>query len=613
MSGRSTRLLHSAALAVASGVFFAAYPEEGRVVPTLAAQTAPANPCDAAARPAAAAPLRTAPSSSKPGHHHHDGNPRGALLDVLWKHRSSQGRAARLVATPRATEDVGDVAVIQDEGDLITPANLFDLRLSGLRYVPKAPGGYDVVRTDASFRAPLGDRVLLSDDDSAARNLSFPFTFFGTAHPVAFISSDGNLTFGEADGGTGPRTIGRLLSGPPRIAAFLADLDPSVGGAIFARSGTDAFTATWCGVPVFGSNLRATFQIALSVDGTIDMRYADTSRFTANDAVVGISPGHTEEFLPVNLSTAATAAIEGNTGALGERFVGQPDINLLALARKFYHTHSDIYDQLVVWTDTRVGPENTWAYEFTISNDISGIGLGRYDFSREFGATDGRLGSLVYMNGLSHYPNDPTEKFADSEGTALSLLGQEVGHRWLAFLEFTDHNRQRSSALLGRGAAHWSFFFNSDASVMEGNRIQDLGGGSFRTIAAEERYSLLDQYAMGLVRDTDVPPLFYVESPTNVQPAAQAGSSPRVGVTFTGTRRNVLIGDIIEVMGRREPSVTDSPKVHRQAFILVMSRDRSTDRTAVAKLDRIRRAWERFFNLATNTRFRAETRLRPPR
>ena len=40
---------------------------------------------------------------------------------------------------------------------------------------------------------------------------------------------------------------------------------------------------------------------------------------------------------------------------------------------------------------------------------------------------------------------------------------------------------------------------DSDASVMEGNDIEDLGGGSFRTVAAVQRYSLLDQYAMGLV------------------------------------------------------------------------------------------------------------------
>src|SRR4029078_12436974 len=133
----------------------------------------------------------------------------------------------------------------------------------------------------------------------------------------------------------------------------------------------------------------------------------------------------------------------------------------------------------------------------------------------------------VVMDRLSKFPDDPTQKVLD-ENSTLSVMGQEVGHRWLAFLKFKDANGASSNALLGRDQAHWSFFFNSDASVMEGNKIDDLGGGSFRTVAAVEKYSLLDQYAMGLVPDLDVPPFFYVESPINVQPAARAESAPRV-------------------------------------------------------------------------------------
>ena len=34
---------------------------------------------------------------------------------------------------------------------------------------------------------------------------------------------------------------------------------------------------------------------------------------------------------------------------------------------------------------------------------------------------------------------------------------------------------------------------------MEGNDIEDLGGGQFRTTDAVKRFSRLDQYAMGLV------------------------------------------------------------------------------------------------------------------
>jgi len=212
------------------------------------------------------------------------------------------------------------------------------------------------------------------------------------------------------------------------------------------------------------------------------------------------------------------------------------------------------------------------------------------------------------MDSIAKFPDDPMTRFL-GENNTVSVMGQEVGHRWLAYMQFSDHTHQPSNALLGRDDAHWSFFFNSDASVMEGNRIQDLGGGSFRTIGAVERYSLLDQYAMGLVRDADVPTMFYVESPTNVSNNAAPDSAPRVGVTFSGTRRDVLINDIIEVLGPRQPAADVAPKLYRQAFVFVVSRGRTAAPTVTAKIDRIRRAWETFYSQATDNRGRVDTRL----
>ena len=611
MNARLAPLIQSGALAVAFCGVILLYGGEGGTPPTASArQTEAENPCEAS-RPAPAARVdATARNRSKLRDGLRDVHPQSTLLDALWRHRAAQRRLTTLGVSSRATEDVGDVAVIQDEGDLIAPANMFDLQETGLRYLPKVGGGYDIVRADSSFRTPLGDGVRLDDDDTVARNLAFDFSFFDTTHSVAFVNSDGNITFGEGDDASSPRDIARLLAGAPRVAPFLADLDPSVGGTVFVRSGTDVFTTTWCAVPVFGSSRRATLQVSLFVDGTIEMRYADASSWTAADGVVGITPGHTENFLPVDLITTGTATIAGNTGAIGEQFSERPSLDHVELARKFYRTHADTYDQLIVWTDTVLTRGEAFSFEFSVANDISGIGLGQFDFSSDFGSTGRRLRSVVHMDAVSKFPDDPMTTFL-GENNTLSILGHEVGHRWLAFLQFTDHNHQRSDALLGRQQAHWSFFLNSDGSVMEGNGIRDLGGGAFRTVAAVERYSLLDQYVMGLVRDTDVPPFFYVENPTNVEPEAEAGAAPRVGATFTGTRRDVLIGDVIEAMGPRLPSADDSPKVHRQAFIFLATKGRPTDRPAVAKIDRIRRAWERFFTQATEGRSRVETRLRP--
>ena len=243
-----------------------------------------------------------------------------------------------------------------------------------------------------------------------------------------------------------------------------------------------------------------------------------------------------------------------------------------------------------------------------MTNEIRGIGVGIYDASRTFGST-GRLRSVVMMDSITKYPADPTTKFL-GENNTLSLLGQEAGHRWLAFLQFRDVNGTTSNALLGRDEAHWSFFADSDASVMEGNDIEALGGGSFRTVAAVTRYSPLDQYVMGVRGEAEVPPFFYVENPVNVQPERQADSAPRVGVTFSGTRRDVLIQDVVAVMGRRQPGVADASRLHRQAFIYLVSAGKQTDPAILSKLDRIRREWESFFFAATENRMTADTRLR---
>ena len=190
-------------------------------------------------------------------------------------------------------------------------------------------------------------------------------------------------------------------------------------------------------------------------------------------------------------------------------------------------------------------------------------------------------------------------------------MGQEAGHRWLAFLEFRDHTGQRSDALLGRDLAHWSFFFDSDASVMEGNDIQDLGGGSFRTVGAVQRYSLLDQYAMGLVPDTAVPPFFYVESPMNMSAVRTRDPRPRSASPSTAPAATSSSRTCIAIEGPRFPRAADSPKVHRQAFVYVPTagqiRRRRTDRrSSIGSAAH----GKTFFLQATDERMKAVTTLR---
>jgi hypothetical protein len=535
-----------------------------------------------------------------------DRDPRVAVPQLFWTHQAARAQGLTLAldaGLPVDNEDIGEIAVLQDNGDLIARANTFDLSDVSLRFTPNG-GGYDLSRADGAFRSPLGTRLVLEDDDSSAFDVPFAFAFYGAAHPRGFVNSDGNITFGEGDSASTDRSVTRFLAGAPRLSPFFSDLDPTTGnGRVFLATGPDAVTVTWCNVRGFDLTDTVTVQTTMLPSGVVEVRFASVG---LKDAVVGLSPGRTGQFTAADLSTAAGSAAAST--ALGERFSEEVDIDLVAVARKFYQTHPDSYDQLVVWTDTRVVSGNTFAFETTVKNEIRGIGANIFDSARDFGSA-GSLRSLVLMDALTKYPSSPTQRFLGEDST-LSLLGHESGHRWLALLRFRDGSGQRSDELLGRDQAHWSFFFDSDASFMEGNDIEDLGGGAFRTVATVSRYSLLDQYAMGLVGPSQVPPFFYVEAPTNIVPDHEREDSPDTGVTFNGTKREVRIEDVIDTMGRREPSSGSSPRTHRQAFVYVVSNGRTLDQGQVDKLDRIRRDWPAFFRSATSNRMTLETGLR---
>jgi hypothetical protein len=528
---------------------------------------------------------------------------RGQVYQELWKHEAARSRVGPLAISPAATsEDEGQIAVLRDDGDLILPANLYDLRSTAVTFARNGIGGFDVRRSDRTFQSSVGDKVPLGDDDSAPVTLPFAFPFYSARYSSLFINSDGNLTFVSDDHASTDRDVNRFLTGPPRIAVLFDDLDPSSGGGVYRRTDGDAVVFTWCSVPEFGAaNNRVNVQVRLGSDGNVDFIYGAT--VGATEAVVGVSPGATGIFTPVDVSTASAGTIAGGSGAVGERFAAQREVDFVATTRKFYQTHADVFDQLVVFTNTRTTASGVFSYEFTVANEVSGIGVDTYDSSRDFGS-GGRLRSIVNMDALTKFPDDPRQRFL-GENNALSVMGQECGHRWLAYLEFRD-NGTNSQELLGRDQAHWSFFFDSDASNMEGNDIQDLGNGLFRTVGAVSRYSALDQYAMGLRSAAEVPPMFVV---TKVTSGGSAEDAPRIGVDIRGTRKDVRIEDIVAAMGARQPGASAAQKVFRQAFLFVVAQPRETA-DDITKLERFRSAWETYFSDSTDGRGTMNARLR---
>jgi hypothetical protein len=572
---------------------------------TGSGQPSAANPCAAAL--AGQLPDETVSGRSparSSGLGQDDRDPR----DFLALHALPHGGAVTARSGATAGVRSGEIAVIEDDGSLTVAANPFDLGGTALRFEPNAEGGYDVSRASAAFRASLGERLSLRDDDTRERALAFSFPFYGASRGSAFVNSDGNVTFGQGDVGTDARSLGRVLSGAPRIAPFFADLNPEDGGGVFVASGPDALTVTWCAVPDFDGSGKVTAQTSLLPGGAVEIRI-DAST-TLKDAVVALSPGAAPRFAALDLSATGDAATAGGGGAVGERFAAQPSLDLVAAARRVTAEFGDTHDQLLFWTDTHVTDSGTFAFETTIENSIAGIGQEMAHLASQYGS-GGRLSSLVVMDNLGKYPDEPTQRVV-GENDTLALVAHETGHRWGATLRFKDGEGPVSDALLGRQRAHWSFFCDSDASVLEGNDIDDVGGGSFRTVAAVERYSPLDLYAMGLLEPPEVPPTLLVESPVITEPASggfDRESAPRVGVSFNGTARVVTIDEVLAAMGSRQPPSSAAPRVHRQGWVLIVSPGRTVDPAAVAKLETIRQAFEGFFFSATGGRMTVETGL----
>jgi len=504
---------------------------------------------------------------------------------------------ARPAATARPAADVNDIAVLEDNGDLILRANPFDLANSGVRFEPNG-SSYVVSAAGSEFRTPLGRAITLGDDDTATQTLAAPLTFYGRRFTSLFINSDGNVTFDEGDNASTARGLARLTGGPPRMAPFFADLDPSAGGRVYFNATSDTVTVTWCAVPGFELAETVTAQVVVQSSGAIEFRFGTTD---LGNGIVALSPGATGSFTPVNLNRAEPAS--GDPGAIGERFSRMQSLDLVAASRRFYETHADAFDQLVFWTDSPV-IEDAFAFETTVQNAITGIGQEVFDAAPILGSA-GVLQSVVNMDRVSKYGDTPSAKLF-GEMSPLGILAHETGHRWLARLMFRNADRTVSDQLLGRQLAHWSFFMDSDGSVMEGNEIEDQRGGVFRTAAAPERYSRLDMYAMGLATEAEVAPWFFIDSPVSTRTRE---TPPSAGVTINGTRRDVLIQDVIAALGPRVPSAGDSPRVHRQAFVFIRRAGASPDPQDLTRLRRIREQWPAFFTRATENRMTVQTSL----
>lgn len=252
-----------------------------------------------------------------------------------------------------------------------------------------------------------------------------------------------------------------------------------------------------------------------------------------------------------------------------------------AVAQEFFRTHADDYDFLIVFTSFQFQTSDGIAFHWAVRNDVQGIGLPPVDLGAEFGSA-ARLKGYVDMPALSLVETDPLKP--EFEQT-LSILSHELLHQWVAHVRFRASDGSPSADLLGRGQSHWSFLFDSGASVQYGNAWHDNGDGTFTSTAAGRRYGPLDLYLAGFLRPDEVPPLRLLQSA-----GVDVTRLPEPGVTLSATARTVTVDDIVAVEGARLPDAEHAQHAFRAAMLYLTRPGDVVTEAQLAALDRIRRA-----------------------
>ena len=522
----------------------------------------------------------------------------GQTHEELDLHRKSRLAGKFKSATSRTAARLdGNILILDDADGVVARRNPFNLTNRSVTFTPSSTGYRFSTGTAAIDTANPGPALTgLGDDDSREIDLPFPFPFYGTTYQKIFINSDGNVTFGGGDADTSSRSIGRLNSGRPRIAGLFTDLDPSAAGdGVRVRGDSTSFTITWLRVREytdFGFGPQQTFQISLSPNGNVLLAW---SQVNTAESVVGLSPGGL--LSSISLVGFAVGSERAFPGTVAERFGDSTAVDLVTASQKVYETQDDAYDYLAFFNTSGVSAgSGVIAFEVSVRARRKGIGDTLTEVGKEYGSAH-RLQAVLNLGPISQYPEDPNAPMpfrAETGDTGLTVVAHEAGHLFLAFASVREG---KNLPMLGRQGFHWAFTFNSEASLLEGNRIEDLGEAAsprFRTTATVEGFSPLDQYLMGLRAPGDVPPTFYVQN----SGLSSALSSPRVGATFGGTRRDVLVDEIITAEGRRTPDHTVEQRRYRIGFVLIVPAGTTPSAADLAKVERYRtefeRAWTRY-------------------
>jgi uncharacterized protein (TIGR03437 family) len=556
----------------------------------------------------------------------------------LNRHRLAEtdARGVEALTADFVNQDVNDISVIQDDGRVIFPTNLFDLTGRSVQFTPSG-SGYTISNVAGTFDPNLGTKLNLTvapavnpkdgtdpgDDAYILQNLGFNFSFFGTPFSNVAVSSNGNLTFrpsgvtqGDFDQGTvdSGESLTGFQKGLPRIAPYWHDLDARAAqttgsSGVYIRPSSNSVLITWNNIRDFPNDPSVDngfhrFQVTLFSDGRITFTY-DQVQLTST-ALTGITPGNATSTPTLVNFTTPPASVFGS--AVGEFFSKTMIVDTIAAAEAFYITHPnrDVYDFVYLVTDFDFDlGGGTFAFYLPLRNDASGIGQQVIVDPAVNDIGSQRIQGILNLSNIAIlYPASPVTRFLGANH-AYSVMGQEQGHRWMAYISYPDND---PTLLLGRDDAHWNFFLNIESNLSspaaprssssEGDVWRDNGNGTFTSVNLIDGYSRLDQYLMGLRPPTDVPDTFVITNPTGT--TATRVSNPRPNVTVTGGKQTVTISQILQANGPRNPDSTMAPKNFRAAVVLLTRQGTQPSAATLDKITLYRLGWESYFAQSTD-------------
>ncbi len=264
-----------------------------------------------------------------------------------------------------------------------------------------------------------------------------------------------------------------------------------------------------------------------------------------------------------------------------------------AVAQSFYQSNIDDYDFLIAFSTFEFETSDFKAFNNRIKNEVTGIGVPLVDLSAAFGSA-GRLQCYIDMAATSRYSLNPADAAYDE---LLDTFAHELMHRWAVFPRYRGAGGGSASDLLGRESAHWSYFVDSDASVMYGADWRALPDGRFEAVDVRRRYNDFELYLAGLKSPAEVQPIGIIRNGSG-----SPNDQPGIGAITPGQLELVTVQQVVDAEGPRVPSFADASKDFRAALILLRRPGEALDPRLLTQLERFRVAAQRRFAQFTQGR-----------